>query len=118
MTLHGITMDFDDIRTCGLIPDSCTNWDHGSEDLNENEAFDLYWNKNIQELLAKTQKVVVGNDGNKSLVYTADEEALSYIKEIFKEIKVTTIEYEDINQCERCVTLDYIKLSKIHSHIF
>ena len=110
MTLYGVTMDFNDIRTCGLVPDSCTNWDHGSEELSENEAFDLYWNKNIQELLSKTQKVVIGNDGNKSLVYTADDETLSYIKEIFKELPISSIEYEDINQCERCITLDYIKL--------
>jgi hypothetical protein len=110
MTLHGVTMDFDDIRTCGLVPESCTDWDRGSEELNENHAFDLYWNKNIQELLSKTQKVVLGSDGNKSLVYTGDAEALIYIKEIFKEININTIEYEDINQCERCISLDYLKL--------
>jgi len=110
MTLHGITMNFDDIRTCGMIPDACANWDHGSEELSENEAFDLYWNQNIQKLLAKTQKVVIGSDGNKSLVYTADKEALSYIKEIFKEMIIDSIEYENINQCDRCITLDYLKL--------
>jgi len=103
-------MDFDDIKTCGLVPESCVDWDQGSEDLNENEAFDLYWNKNIQELLAKTQKVVLGNDGNKSLVYSADKDAIACIKEVFKEIDLTSVEYEDINQCDRCVTLDYLKL--------
>ncbi|MCJ8326754.1 MAG: hypothetical protein MJK08_06595 [Campylobacterales bacterium] len=110
MTLYGITMDFDDIKTCGLLPDLCVDWDHRSEELSENEAFDLYWNKNTQELLSKTQKLVLGNDGNKSLVYSADEEAISFIKEIFKEMTLNSLEYEDINQCERCITLDYLKL--------
>jgi len=110
MLLHGVIMDFDDIRTCGLVPDACINWDQGSEELTENEAFDLYWNKNIQKLLSKTQKVVLGSEGNKSLVYTADEEALAYIKEIFHELNISSVEYKDINQCERCITLDYLKL--------
>lgn len=109
MKLYGVTMDFDDIKTCGLLPKLCVDWDHRSEELSENEAFDLYWNTNTKELLSKTKKVVLGNDGNKSLVYSADKEAITFIKEIFKEMTLNSLEYEEINQCELCITHDYLK---------
>ena len=85
--LYGVTLDFDDIKSCGLLPELCRDWDHRSEELSENEKLLSYWDKNIAELLLRTQKVVIGNIGEKSIVYSADEKAIEIIKEIFKKLK-------------------------------
>lgn len=106
--LYGVTLDFDDIKSCGLLPELCRDWDHRSEELSENEKLLSYWDRNIAELLLRTQKVVIGNIGEKSIVYSADEKAIEIIKEIFKEIKISSLEYNDILDCERCLTHDYL----------
>lgn len=109
MKLYGVTLDFDDIKSCGLLPDLCLDWDHRSEELTENEKLLSYWDKNIQKLLGKTKKVVVGNIANKSVAYSADEEAIEIIKSIFKEIKISSVHYDEIRECQECIVHDYLK---------
>jgi hypothetical protein len=110
MKLYGVILDFDDVKSCGLLPELCVDWDSKYEDLAENEKLLSYWNDNINELLSKTKNIIYGNIGNKSIVYSADEEAISLIKEIFNEIEITSIEYEDIMRCENCIKHDYLKV--------
>lgn len=110
MKLYGVTLDFDDVKSCGLLPELCADWDSKYEDLAENEKLLSYWNDNINELLSKTKNIIYGNIGNKSIVYSADEEAISLIKEIFNEIELTSIEYEDIIRCENCIKHDYLEV--------
>ncbi|MCP4970435.1 MAG: hypothetical protein GY932_07580 [Arcobacter sp.] len=109
MILRGVTLDFDDIKSCGLLPDLCIDWDHGSEELSENEKLISYWDQNVKELLDKTQNVVIGNIANKSVVYSADEEAIDLIKETFKEIELSSVSYSDIIECKECIVHDYLK---------
>jgi len=109
MKLYGVTLDFDDMRSCGLLPELCLDWDHRSEELTENEKLLSYWDQNIKKLLKQTQNVVVGNIANKSIAYSADDEAIDVIKSLFKEIELTSIHYDEIDQCEHCITHDYLK---------
>lgn len=109
MKLYGITLDFDDMRSCGLLPDLCLDWDHRSEELTENEKLLSYWDDNIKTLLSKTKNVVVGNIENKSIVYSADKEAIDIIRNIFKEMELSTIHYDEIRQCDHCIKHDYLK---------
>jgi hypothetical protein len=109
MKLYGVTLDFDDIKSCGLLPDLCLDWDHGSEELTENEKLISYWDENVKKLLNKTQNVVVGNITNKSVAYSEDEEAIQIIKDIFKEIEISSIQYEEILKCQECIVHDYLK---------
>jgi len=109
MELYGVTLDFDDMRSCGLLPDMCLDWDHRSEELTENEKLLSYWDQNLKNLLDETQDVVVGNIENKSVVYSADEEAIYLIKKHFREIELSKANYEDITNCEFCITHDYLK---------
>lgn len=108
MELYGVTLDFDDMKSCGLLPDLCLDWDHRSEELTENEKLLSYWDKNVEELLEKTDKVVLGNIGNKSVVYSADEKAVELIKNQFKEMQLSSIKYDEIDQCENCIKVDYL----------
>ncbi|PLY05177.1 MAG: hypothetical protein C0625_14195 [Arcobacter sp.] len=108
MELYGVTLDFDDMRSCGLLPDLCADWDHRSEELTENEKLLSYWDNNIKELLKKTDKVILGNIGNKSVLYSADENTVQLIKEQFKEMELSKIMYEEIDQCENCIKVDYL----------
>jgi len=110
MKLYGVSLDFDDMRSCGLLPDLCVGWDHGSEDLTENQELLSYWDNNIREVLNKTDKIVLGNINTKSVVYTADEKAINIIKEQFKEIELSCVDYDDIEQCENCIKVDYLNL--------
>lgn len=109
MKLYGITLDFDDMKSCGLLPDLCLDWDHRSEELTENEKLLSYWDTNIQELLEKTDQVVLGNIGNKSVIYSADEKAVELIQKQFKEMQLSSINYDEIDQCENCIKIDYLK---------
>ncbi len=106
--LYGVTLDFDDIKSCGLLPELCRDWDHRSEELSENEKLLSYWDTNIAALLLKTQKVVIGNIGEKSIVYSEDKEAIKIIKEVFKEIEISSLYYSEILECEKCLTHDYL----------
>ena len=47
--------------------------------------------------------------GETSILFSADEESISYIKEIFKELELTSMEYEDIMRCENCIKHDYLE---------
>jgi len=114
MELHGITLDFDDIKTCGLLPDLCSNWDHRSEELSEIEALSEYWDNNINTVLEKTNKIIIGNMGNKSIIYSADKNAILVIKDVFKELELSTISYTDIDHYEHYITHDYFKYCFLH----
>lgn len=109
MKVYGVTLNFDDIRSCGLLPKLCIGWDSRYEDLTENEKLVSYWDKNIEKLLEKTKDIVYGDIGEISIVFSANEEAISYIKEIFKELELTSMEYEDIMRCENCIKHDYLE---------
>lgn len=108
MELQGITIDFYDKRTCGLLPDLCLQWDIRSDELEDNEELINYWEDNLKRVLAKTKKVVCGNIDGKSILYSADKDAIDIIKEYFKELELSKIDYEDINKCEHCIKNDYI----------
>lgn len=109
MKLYGVSLDFNDMRSCGILPDMCVDWDHRSEELSENEKLLSYWDEHLKSLLDETKNVVVGNIENKSLVFSADEKAIDLIKKHFPEIKITTAEYEEIIQCDYCIKHDYLK---------
>lgn len=108
MELYGVTLDFDDMKSCGLLPDMCINWDHGSEELSENEKLLAYWDDNVKEVLNKTDKVVLGNIGTKSVIYSGDKESIELIKKQFKEIELSSVNYDEIYQCENCIKIDYL----------
>ncbi|MFA7083511.1 MAG: hypothetical protein WC141_03140 [Arcobacteraceae bacterium] len=108
MKLQGVTIDFNDRKTCGLLPTLCLQWDEKYDELEDNEELLKYWENNLNAIIAKTTKIVSGNIGTKSIVYSNDEEAISLIKEIFKDLELKTIEYEDIIKCEHCLKYDYL----------
>lgn len=107
MQLQGITIDFDDRKTCGLLPELCLNWDEKYEALEDNEDLLNYWETNLKKITNVTDKIVAGNIEAKSIVYSADEEVIALIKETFKEINLKTINYDDIMKCDHCLTHDY-----------
>lgn len=109
MRLQGITIDFYDKKTCGLLPDLCLTWDIRYDELEDNEELIKYWEESLNRVLSKTDKVVSGNVEGKSILYSADEEAIKIIKEEFSELELQTIEYEDIIRCEHCITHDYLE---------
>lgn len=109
MELQGVTLDFNDAKSCGLLPDMCLDWDRRSEELTENPKLLSYWDKNLKKLLSKTKNVVVGNIENKSMVYSADKKAINLIKKFFKEMKINKIEYDKIEKCQYCIEVDYLK---------
>lgn len=109
MKLQGVTLDFNDVKSCGLKPDMCIEWDRRSEELSENPKLLSYWDKNIKKLLSKTKNVVISNVSEKSMVYSADKTAIELIKKFFKEMTLKTQEYEDIKKCKTCVEHDYLK---------
>ena len=108
MKLYGVSLDFDDMRSCGLLPDMCIDWDHGSEELSENQKLLSYWDNNVKEILDKTDKVVLGNIGTKSVIYSEDKEAIELIKKQFKEMELSSVNYSEIDQCENCIKIDYL----------
>lgn len=108
MKLLGITIDFNDRKTCGLLPELCLQWDEKYEELEDNSELIKYWENNIAQVLKQTQKIVCGNIGTKSIVYSADADAISVIDSVFKGFKLDTIEYDDIMKCEHCLKYDYI----------
>ena len=111
MKLYGITLDFNDMRSCGLLPDMCLDLDHRFDELSENEKLISYWENNLKELLEETKKLVIVNDENKSMVYSAETEAIDLIKKYFKEIELSIVDYENINRCDYCVQHDYLQSS-------
>lgn len=108
MELQGITIDFFDKRICGMLPDLCLHWDIRYDELEDNEELLKYWDERVKNVLAKTNRVVCGNIDGKSIIYSADEEAIDIISNEFKGLKLQKINYEDINKCEHCITNDYI----------
>lgn len=113
MELYGITLDFNDLKSCGIKEDMCLDFDNRSDELSENEKLISYWDNNIKQLLEETDKVVIINDKNKSMVYSNEEEAITLIKKHFKEMEVTKIDYEDLNRCDFCVQHDYLEKIKL-----
>lgn len=108
MKLQGITIDFNDRKTCGLLPELCLNWDEKYEELEDNQDLMHYWESNLKKITDKTNKIISGNIESKSIVYSADPEAIALIKEAFKEINLKTINYSDIMKCDHCLTCDYL----------
>ncbi len=111
MLLHGITIDFNDRKTCGLLPDLCLEWDEKYEQLEDNRNLIDYWDNNLKKVLKKTNKVVSGNIGSKAIIYSAQKEAIEIIKDVFKDLELSTLEYESIPKCERCLFYDYLDVS-------
>ena len=108
MELKGVTIDFDDRKTCGLLPDLCLTWDFRTDELEDNAELISYWEDNLKKVLEQSQKVVAGNMGTKSIVYSADQHTIDLIKNSFKELHLDTIIYEDIIKCENCLHHDYL----------
>jgi len=111
MKLYGVRIDFDNIKSCGILPDMCLDFDHRSDELSENEKLLSYWNNHINDLLEETKNLVVINDESTSMVYSANNNAIELIKKHFKEMQLETIEYENINKCDYCVQHDYLQNS-------
>lgn len=112
MKLLGVTIDFSDRKTCGLLPDLCLQWDERYDELQDNTELTKYWERNLQKVLEQTQDVVSGNIGSKSVVYSAEAQAIGAIQEAFKELKLQQIEYDDIMKCEHCLQYDYVATGK------
>lgn len=108
MKLQGVTIDFDDRKTCGLLPDLCLRWDFRTDELEDNEELVNYWEKNLEKVLAVSTNVVAGNMGTKSILYSADEKAIAAIQANYPELQLHTIEYDDIIKCENCLHHDYL----------
>lgn len=108
MQLKGVSIDFNDRKTCGLLPDLCLKWDEKYDELEDNEELLKYWENNLNTITAQTHNIVSGNVGSKSIVFSHDEKAIALIKEVFKELALETIEYDDIIKCEHCLEYDYL----------
>ena len=108
MQLEGITIDFNDKKTCGLLPELCLEWDERYDELDDNQELINYWKTNLKKVLTKTDKLVSGSIGTKSILYSADEEAIHLIKEAFKEITPKKIDYKNIIKCDHCLDYDYL----------
>ncbi|WP_419770067.1 MAG: hypothetical protein ACNI3C_12135 [Candidatus Marinarcus sp.] len=108
MKLQGVTIDFNDRKTCGLLPSLCLKWDEKFDALEDNEELLKYWESHLEEVLAKTNNIVSGNMGTKSILYSADEVAIKHIAEVFKDLKMSTLDYDNIIKCEHCLTHDYL----------
>ena len=108
MQLEGITIDFNDKKTCGLLPELCLEWDEKYDELDDNQELINYWKTNLKKVLAKTDKLVSGSIGTKSILYSADEEAINLIKEAFKEITPKKIDCKNIIKCDHCLDYDYL----------
>ncbi len=108
MELQGVTIDFDDRKTCGLLPELCLQWDFRTDELEDNEELINYWEDNLKKVLAVSQNVVAGNVGTKSILYSADQKAIEAIKSTFKELELSHIDYKEIMKCENCLHHDYL----------
>ncbi len=108
MQLQGITIDFNDKKTCGLLPELCLEWDERYEELDDNQELISYWETNLKKVTNKTSNIVCGNIETKSILYSADSYAITLIKEAFKEIELHTIDYDSITKCDHCLDYDYL----------
>ncbi len=108
MQLKGISIDFDDRKTCALLPKLCLQWDEKYEELEDNAELLQYWEDGMQNILKTSKNIVSGNMGTKSIVYSAEEKTIKLIEESFKDLKLASIEYEDILRCENCIKYDYL----------
>lgn len=116
MELQGITIDFNDKRTCGLLPELCLAWDERYDELDDNQELINYWESNLKKVVDKTHNIVSGNIETKSMLYSADPVAISLIKETFKEIEIETIEYDSMIKCDHCMDYDYLDKDFKNSH--
>ncbi len=108
MQLQGVSIDFDDRKTCALLPKLCLQWDEKYEELEDNADLLQYWENGIQNILKTTQNIVSGNMGTKSIVYSAEKETIKIIQKYFEDLKLETIDYEDILKCDNCIKYDYL----------
>jgi len=108
MELQGITIDFNDKRTCGLLPELCLDWDERYDELDDNQELIDYWESNLKKVTDKTHNIVSGNIETKSILYSADKDAIQIIQDNFPEIKINTILYSEVNHCDHCLEYDYL----------
>ncbi|ADG94502.1 hypothetical protein Arnit_2854 [Arcobacter nitrofigilis DSM 7299] len=109
MELWGITLDFFDKKTCALLPDLCLQWDIKYDELGDNKELLEYWEKHINNILEQTKDIVyVNNNEGRSLIYSANNEAIEIISKEFKDLKLQKVMYEDIISCETCVEHNYL----------
>jgi len=102
MELTGITLDFFDKKTCGLLPDLCFQWDIRYDELSDNEELLEYWQKHVDNIFKQTKNVVyVNNDNGRSLLYSADKDAIEIISKEFKDLKLQKITYAEIISAEK-----------------
>lgn len=111
MEFYGITLDFDDRKSCSIQDDMCSEWDGRFEELSENEKLNAYWDNNLNKILSQTKNIIAGTIGDKCIVYSADKEAINIIQNAFKELNLDKKTYEDLTKCESCLNYDYIKSS-------
>ena len=111
MELQGITIDFNDKKTCGLLPELCLDWDERYDELDDNQELIDYWEINLKKVTDKTDKIVCGNIETKSILYSADPEAIKIIKETFKEINIDTVKYSNMIKCDHCLDYDYLDIN-------
>lgn len=108
MQLKGITIDFDDKKTCGLLPDLCLEWDEKFDELEDNQNLVDYWENNVKKVLSQTKNIVNGNIGSKAVIYSADEESIKIIKDVFSELELSSLSYEELTSCESCLLYNYL----------
>ncbi|RXJ96477.1 hypothetical protein CRV00_02355 [Malaciobacter molluscorum] len=108
MKLKGITIDFDDKKTCGLLPDLCFEWDEKFEELEDNQKLIKYWENNVNKVLSQTKNIITGTINSRAIICSANDEAIKIIKETFKDLELSTISYEELMQCESCLSHNYL----------
>ncbi len=111
MELYGITIDFNDKHTCGLLPELCLEWDERYDELDDNQELIDYWESNLKKVTDKTHNVVCGNIETKSILYSADPFAIDLIKENFKELRIDSIDYSKMVKCDHCLDYDYLDIN-------
>ena len=60
MKLQGITIDFNDKRTCGLLPELCLAWDEKYDELDDNQELINYWESNLKKITDKVDSKEIG----------------------------------------------------------
>lgn len=109
MELKGISLDFADKKTCGLLPHLCLEWDEKYDQLEDNQKLIDYWDKNIKKVLSQTTKIVNGNIGSTAIIYSADKDAIKIIKNVFNNLELSSLKYDDIIKFERWLLNNYLK---------
>jgi len=109
MELLGITFDFYDKKTCGMLPDLCLELDERYDELEDNEKLLSYWERGVENILSQTNKVIHGTIDGKSIIYSADKEAIEIISNEFADLELQAIHYKELTDYEEeCFTNNYL----------